>query len=232
MSELVAPRTSAFRVTAHAVGNMLLGLALGLLGYYAATNAVSAVEQRTLRASAPAQLYETRVVPSAEATGPAMDFSGWEEQDLAFWNGLGEGDAFGRLVAEPMGLDSIVVKGTSRADLRKGPGWITYTDVPGPTGNCGISGHRTTYLAPFRRLDRMEPGDTIDFYSPYRRYTYRVRKKFAVTPDRVEVVATTESPTLTLTACHPPYSARQRLIVQSDLVEVRLLKTSSPPEVP
>lgn len=235
MSELATHPASVPRIAAHALGNVLLGLALGLLSYYAATNAVSVVEQRTLKSSAPPQLYETRVVPvvpSADATGVVLDFEGWAEEDKAYWDSLGEGDAFGRLVAEPMGLDSVVVKGTSHADLRKGPGWITYTDVPGPTGNCGISGHRTTYRAPFRQLDRMKPGDTIVFYSPYRRYTYRVRKTFAVTPEKVEVVASTEEPMLTLTACHPPYSARLRLIVQSDLVEVRQLATTAPPEVP
>lgn len=230
MSELVTQRVSAPRVGAHALGNVLLGVALGLLAYYAVTNAVSTVEQRTLRSTMPLALAEPRVANPSVSTSPTMDFSGWISQDKAYWDALGEGDAFGRLVAKPMGLDSVVVKGTSRSDLRKGPGWITYTDLPGPTGNCGISGHRTTYRAPFRDLDRMKPGDTIVFYSPYRRYTYKVRRTFAVTPDKVEVVASTKTPMLTLTACHPPYSARQRLIVQSDLIDVRLLETADSPE--
>ncbi len=197
---------------------MLIGIALGLAGYYALTNVATVSQQRTLAASVP-QVYERAVSPA----GPEMDFDGWAAEDRAYWEQLPEGGAFGRLKIERLDLDIVVVKGTSRSDLIKGPGWITWTDLPGPTGNCGISGHRTTYLAPFRRLDRMKPGDTIEFYSPYRRYTYKVRKLFAVTPDKVEVVAHTEQPMLTLTACHPPYSARQRLICQSDLVEVKRL---------
>ena len=65
------------------------------------------------------------------------------------------GGVFGRLVIERMELDTLVVKGHTRAVLKKGPGWIDYTDLPGPTGNAGISGHRTTYGAPFRRLDEL-----------------------------------------------------------------------------
>lgn len=198
-------------------GNVFLGIAVGILGYYAITDAVTRFEQRALRAGVPDGMYATVIADE----GPALDFEGWEEEDAAYWNGLKPGEAFGRLVAEDMGLDSVVVKGVTRADLKKGPGWIPYTDLPGPTGNVGISGHRTTYGAPFRLLDRLDTGDTIEFFSPFRRYRYRVKRVFSVTPDKTEVVASTDRPTLTLTACHPPYSARLRLIVQADLVEAK-----------
>jgi sortase (surface protein transpeptidase) len=74
-------------------------------------------------------------------------------------------------------------------------------------------------------------GDEVLFFSPFRRYTYRVMRSFTVTPDRVDVVASTEAPTLTLTACHPPYSARLRLIVQAELIEVRRLVDTAGREV-
>lgn len=215
---------AAWRVIARWCGALLLGLSVGLLGYYGVTDVVGRFEQQQLRRSEPA-LLEPQVVPvSTPATEPVLDFSGWAAQDARYWARLKAGGAFGRLVAKDMGLDAIVVKGVDRQDLMRGPGWIPTTNVPGPTGNCGISGHRTTYAAPFRHLDRLKPGDTITFYSPYRRYTYRVRRVFAVTPDHVEVVASTKSPQLTLTACHPPGSARYRLIVSSDLVDVRRLE--------
>lgn len=198
---------------------MFLGVALGLLGYYGLTNLVMSAEQDRLRAEVPRAVFDA----SVGADGPELDFVGWDDEDGAYWRDLRPGGPFGRLTAEKIRLDSVVVKGVTPADLRRGPGWITTTDLPGPTGNCGISGHRTTYGAPFRDLDRLDPGDTIELYSPFRRYTYRVVRSFTVTPDKVEVVATTEKPTLTLTACHPPYSARYRLIVQSELVEVRRL---------
>lgn len=203
-----------------AMSNVFLGIAVGILGYYGVTDVVTRLEQRALREAVPPEILRQTVVPD----GPGMDFEAWDEQDRAYWEGLAVGAPFARIVSAKMGLDAIIVKGVERRDLMKGPGWIPYTDLPGPTGNCGVSGHRTTYGAPFRRLDRLAPGDIIELYSPFRRYTYEVRRSFEVTPDRVDVVASTDEPTLTLTACHPPYSARLRLIVQSDLVEVRRLE--------
>lgn len=215
------PTTSrrASRVVYRVLGDVFMGIALGLLAYYGVTNLQTAAEQSALRQEAPAGVYSEAV----STTGPRLDFSGWEGEDRAYWEGLKKGETMGRITAGRMKLDTLVVKGVRRADLKKGPGWIDYTSYPGPSGNTGISGHRTTYGAPFRKLDRMRTGDTIIFYSPFRRYTYRVRRVFSVTPDRVDVVADTKTPTLTLTACHPPYSARLRLIVQSDLIEVKRL---------
>ncbi len=214
----------AGRVIAHALGNVLLGVALGIGCYYLATDFVASWRQREMRDQATDLGALSVAVPAAALDKSAvnqMDFEGWEEQDVAYWNALPEGGIFGRLVIERMELDKLVVKGQTRAVLKKGPGWIDYSDLPGPTGNVGISGHRTTYGAPFRRLDWLQAGDTIDLYSPFRRYRYEVARVFTVPPNQVDVVATTVDPQLTLTACHPPYSARLRLIVQADLVEVR-----------
>lgn len=216
---VVSSGNARARAASGLLGNTFLGIAVGLACYYGLTNVVSSAQQSDLRSQMPRAVYEREAV----ASGPTLDFNGWRSHDRRYWTSLDDGAAFGRLVIPAMGLDTVVVKGVTRPDLRKGPGWITYTNLPGPTGNCGISGHRTTYAHPFLRLDELKSGDTIQLYSPYRRYTYRVRRKFAVTPDHVEVVRSTKKPTLTLTACHPPYSARYRLIVQSDLIEVKRL---------
>lgn len=205
------------RIAAHALGNVFLGIAIGLLGYYLLTDVVTRVEQQALGRVFPVASTAPPEAPDA----PRFDWEGWETEDAAYWEALEDGEPFGRLRSPAMGLDAVVVKGTKRNDLMKGPGWITYTDLPGPTGNCGIAGHRTTYGAPFRRLDELKPGDVVTLTSPYRVYTYRVRRVFAVSPDRVDVVETTQQSTLTMTACHPPYSARQRLIAQSELVSVQ-----------
>ena len=220
----VAPRRG--RRVYRALGNVLMGVAVGLLAYYLVTDVVAGVEQKTLRTalkdlgpvgtSGPARDIQVE-------TGPTMDFEGWVVEDKAYWDGLANGQVFGRLVAEKMGLDAAIVKGATPRTLQRGPGWITTTSLPGPSGNCGISGHRTTYGAPFRHIERMQPGDTIDLYSPYRRYRYEVVRTFAVRPWQVEVLDPTPEPILTLTACHPPYSAAYRLIVQSRLVEVSRL---------
>lgn len=206
-------------VAMHALGNVFLGIALGLLGYYLLTDLTASYEQQSLSRAFPLQS-----VGSSETPVDQLDWAGYEDEDVVYWKGLEAGEPFGRIRAKAMGLDAVVVKGTARRDLMKGPGWITYTDLPGPSGNCGIAGHRTTYGAPFRRLDRLKRGDTITLTSPYRVYTYRVRRVFTVAPDRVDVVQTTEKPVLTLTACDPPFSAARRLIAQSDLVSVRRIE--------
>jgi LPXTG-site transpeptidase (sortase) family protein len=211
-------------VFAHAFGNVLLGMAIGLVSYYYLTGLLTQVEQRSLAAELPAHVTSAMPPPSEEPTEP-FDWAGWQAEDVAYWRSLDPGEPLGRLTSEAMDLDAVVVKGTSRSDLMKGPGWITYTDLPGPTGNFGVAGHRTTYGAPFRHIDALEKGDVITFTSPFRIYEYRVRRIFSVTPDRVDVMNTSDDESLlTMSACHPPYSARLRLIAQSELVSVRKLE--------
>lgn len=218
-------RRGAMRLTAHALGNVLMGMAVGLLSYYLITDVVTRREQAELQESfaqlrATAVLQPDRLVEEPELTG----WETWMEEDVAYWRELSDGDVFGRLVIEAMDLDVVVVRGTTRETLKLGPGWIPYTDVPAQSGNVGIAGHRTTYGAPFRRLDELGIGDTVTFYSPFRSYTYAVVEILTVTPDQVEVVRSTEDPRLTLTACHPPYSAQYRLIVQSKLIDMQRLE--------
>jgi LPXTG-site transpeptidase (sortase) family protein len=229
-----ATRTSAFghspgRPSLHAVANVCLGVSVGLLAYYGVTNAVMASDQAVLVEQIGGSVVAYKVPPLREALAAtrSFDLEGWEAQDAAHWTSVAAGAAFGRLVIPRMELDVIVVKGVRTADLKKGPGWIEKTDMPGASGNVGISGHRTTYGHPFGRIDQLKPGDPIELYSPYRRYLYEVTRVFVVTPDRVEVIAHTEEPLLTLTACHPPYSAKYRIIAQAKLVDVRRL--AAPP---
>lgn len=212
----------------HALGNVFLGMAVGLLAYYLITDIVGRLQQADLRD----ELVELGTVGSPspdrliadDDDDPASVWDGWEDDDGRYWANLAPGGVFARLIIERMELDAVVVRGVDTEALKRGPGWMPYTDVPGPTGNVGIAGHRTTYGAPFRRLDELVSGDTIYLYSPYRRYTYVVTEKLEVTPDRTEVVDSTEEPMLTLSACHPPYSARLRLIVHAELTEVHLIQ--------
>jgi LPXTG-site transpeptidase (sortase) family protein len=224
-------RVGPVRLALHATANILLGAALGLAAYVGVTDAVHAFDQSALRGEMVPAL-RSALLPALVGYpegAPVLDFEAWDAEDGAYWDALPAGGPFARIVAPKMGLDTVVVKGTDVGDLRRGPGWIVTTDVPGATGNTGISGHRTTYGHPFGNLDALRSGDTIDLYSPYRRYRYEVVRVFAVAPDRVEVVAHTEEPMLTLTACHPPYSARERLIAQARLVDVRRLDASEEP---
>ncbi len=130
-----------------------------------------------------------------------------------------DGDAIAHLVIPKMELDSYVVQGVDTPQLRLGPGHYPETPLPGQSGNAGIAGHRTTYLHPFGRLDELESGDEIQVTTTQGSFTYRVYEKFVVTPDATDVLLPdpTRPAILTLTTCHPRYSAAQRLVVKAEL---------------
>jgi sortase A len=127
--------------------------------------------------------------------------------------------------------EHVVVEGVGQEDLKKGPGHYPGTDLPGQIGNVVISGHRTTYGAPFNRLDELQPGDPIVVETQSFFYTYKVLALTIVPPDAVgetdhvpnqpRAVATQRL--LTLTTCNPKYSAQTRLIVRG-LLATTLVK--------
>jgi sortase A len=125
----------------------------------------------------------------------------------------GPGDALGRLRIPAISLDTIVVEGTEGADLRSGPGHYEDTVLPGQRGTVGIAGHRTTYGAPFRAIDELARGDRIELRMPYGTFTYRVERTRIVAPTQVDVVERVAYDRLVLTACHPLYSAEERIVV-------------------
>lgn len=133
------------------------------------------------------------------------------------------GQAIGRIVAPAMdGLDMVVVQGTDTDSLEKGPGHYPETPFPGQGGTVGIAGHRTTYLAPFRHIDSMQPGDSIKLEMPYGTFVYRVQKTEVVDPSDVGIVRKVGYERLVLSACHPLYSAEHRFIVYARLVHERI----------
>jgi len=119
----------------------------------------------------------------------------------------------------------VVVEGVGVPDLKKGPGHMPGTALPGELGNVVLSGHRTTYGAPFERLDELQPGDAVVVETRDIWFTYTVRGSQVVAPSAVEVThpvpgdpdAEPTQRLLTMTTCHPKYSARQRLIVSAEL---------------
>jgi sortase A len=123
------------------------------------------------------------------------------------------GQPIGRLEAPSIGLSVIVVQGTEAGDLRKGPGHYPSTAFPGEGSTVAVAGHRTTYGAPFRHVDELERGDRIVMRMPYGRLTYRVERTRIVDPSAIGVVRDVGHEQLVLTACHPLYSAKQRIVI-------------------
>jgi sortase A len=135
----------------------------------------------------------------------------------------GDGQAVGRISIPRIGASFVVVKGTQPGDLRKGPGSYPQTPLPGAPGTTAIAGHRTTYGAPFRHIDRLARGNTITVTMPYGRFTYRVENTRIVAPDAFWVINRVGYDRLVLSACHPLYSAAKRIVVFARLVDTQPL---------
>lgn len=123
------------------------------------------------------------------------------------------GDPVGRLRVDAIGLDTVVVESTEADALRRGPGHYQGTPLPGARGTVAIAGHRTTYGAPFRRVDELERGDRIELRLPYGRFSYAVERTRIVAPTATWVTGRVKYDRLVLTACHPLYSAAERIVV-------------------
>ena len=134
-------------------------------------------------------------------------------------------------------VNKIVVAGVQVEDLRKGPGHYSDTPQLGNAGNSSVAGHRTTYGAPFNRIDELVPGDEIRVTSLLGEFTYRVMAPAEAFPEQLHsvdgqgdghiivrpgdtwVLGDFRDNRITLTACHPKLSSRQRIVVAAQLVE-------------
>jgi len=134
-----------------------------------------------------------------------------------------DGEAIGRIEIPSLDRDYVFVEGTSLDVLRKGPGHYPKTSLPGQGGTVAIAGHRTTYGAPFRTIDDLEPGKKIVLDMPYGKLEYAVEKKQIVGPDATWITNRVKGPErLVLSACHPLYSASQRIVIFARLEKVSI----------
>ncbi len=124
-----------------------------------------------------------------------------------------KGDSIARIQIPSIGVDEYVVEGTDLESLRKGPGHYPDSPLPGEQGTTAIAGHRTTYGAPFRHIDELDRGDRIIVDMPDGRFIYRVEESKIVDDQDLSVLNPVGYRRLMLSACHPLYSAAQRIIV-------------------
>lgn len=134
------------------------------------------------------------------------------------------GDALGKLLIPAIGVSEYVVEGTDADNLRKGPGHYPDTPLPGQRGTSAIAGHRTTYGAPLRKLDKLDKGDRIVVELPYGTFVYRVERTQIVDDSALWVTRKVGHDRLVLTACHPLYSAEQRIVAFARLTDRRPAK--------
>lgn len=145
------------------------------------------------------------------------------------------GDGLTRLRIPKLGVDVLVVEGTTTEALRAGAGHYEGSPLPGEAGNIAIAGHRTTYNRPLNRMDELGEGDVVELETPFAVHVYRALGPFAghanpwvVTPTDLSVLEPDGGRSLlTLTTCHPKGSAKQRLIMRFELVSSEPVQTSA-----
>lgn len=174
----------------------------------------AAIDQRYLRIELTG--LDRHALSSLTSMGQRIAFLAREEQ-----RDVGTGAAIGRIVIPKIGADYEIVQGTDTDSLEKGPGHYPGTAFPGLGQTVGIAGHRTTYLAPFRHIDELRPGDAIIVKMPYAKFTYRVQYQRIVQPNDIAVVDNVGYERLVLSACNPLFSAAQRLVVFASLAQVQ-----------
>jgi LPXTG-site transpeptidase (sortase) family protein len=139
------------------------------------------------------------------------------------------GELVGRLTIPAIALDWMIVAGTDPTTLKKGPGAWMYGAFPGAPGNATLSGHRTTYGGPFRRLGDLVVGDEIFFEAPDgSKSVFQVRGMGVVSPKDVYVTESGKGVRLTLLTCDPPGTAARRLVIQAELVSGTFIDQALP----
>jgi sortase A len=124
----------------------------------------------------------------------------------------------GSIAIPAIGLDEALHVGMTLTAINRGPSMWPGTALPGEVGNLVVAGHRTTYGAPFRDLDQLQPGDQVVFTSDAGTFTYEVDGTQIVDPEAVDIANQSNDHRATLFACHPPGSAAQRIVVTMDLL--------------
>jgi sortase A len=127
------------------------------------------------------------------------------------------GNPLGRIGITRMGANFVFVSGTGKGSLKTGPGHYDRSPLPGLPGTVAIAGHRTTYSAPFRRMNKLRRGDKITLTMPYGRFTYSVEGLRVVRPEHVGVLKHVRHNRLVLTTCTPVDSAAKRLVATARL---------------
>jgi len=135
------------------------------------------------------------------------------------------GETLGKITIPKIGVDFWYLEGVELSLLTDGPGHFPSTPFPGQLGNAALAGHRTTWQAPFNRVDELVPGDKITIETLQGKFTYEVIPQanglgsYIVPPTDVSILDNKGDNRLTLMACHPKYSAAQRIVVSAKLID-------------
>ncbi len=144
------------------------------------------------------------------------------DEEIINYENLTAEDFFPLKISIPkIELEWIAYEGTDRETLKKGPGHETLTPLPGDIGRCTISGHRTTYGAPFSKIDELKNGDLIYLETIKDEvFTFVVTGQEIVNPEDVYILDGSGKRELLLTSCEPKFSAAKRLVIIAELIKI------------
>jgi sortase A len=228
------------RTLVRAIGQTLVTLGLVVLLFVVyelwVTDLMNARTQHDLGATLRKQ-WDRGDDPIVDATQPARPrFPGERISRIPLGRGIAN------IYIPRFGTDYVftIVEGTGAAELEEGPGHYVDSALPGQLGNFAVAGHRVGKGSPFLNLDKLRAGDAIVIETKDYWYTYRVlgdrrtgdpgqpgyggiKGRQIVDPGAVAVVepvpdqpgAAPRMRLLTLTTCHPKFSARERLIIHA-----------------
>ena len=206
-------------------GSLLIVVGVGMLAWAITvwqwqdpvTAVVNRVEQRELAETPRAELRESAAVQRHPDVASAAERRRALAREAGAWRRAAkEGDAIAKLRISRLGLDAVVVNGTRSSTLKRGPGRYLGSAMPGQGELVYIAGHRTTYGAPFSRIDHLRKGDRIFLELPYGTFEYAVTGSRIVAADELSVLRSKGREQLVLQACHPRFFASHRFIVYAE----------------
>jgi LPXTG-site transpeptidase (sortase) family protein len=180
-------------------------------------------EKAAVEAADAAQKAAAQAALEAAEAQRRAELAKFKEAADAFALTVLPGEALGRIVIPKIGVDVVMVEGVGKSFLKEGPGHWPETPFPGQIANFVVSGHRTTYGAPFFKLNELEPGDEIQLIMPYVIAKYTVTEVIIVSPTELDQVKQLGREQVSLAACHPIYSAKQRIVAKGDLTSFVLV---------
>ncbi len=193
------------------------------------TNEAASVAQSALPTPVPTPLISAIVLPSGHHPptapgGAAPNFDEIPAHLRAYAQSItpqpiptpGPGQPT-RIQIPAINVDAQIVPGDSWDQLKKGVGQHIGSANPGERGNMVLSAHNDVFGEIFRHLDQLQPGDEIIVYAGAQRYRYIVSEQRLVAPTQVDVMASTNEPTVTLVSCYPYLVDTQRIVVFGQL---------------
>lgn len=202
-------------------GTLMVVAGLGTLGWAVAvwqwqdpfTAVVNKLEQRGLEQDFERSLKGRASLAATDTASPQELRKNVAREARAWRKEIGRGDAVGRLRIPALGVDEIMVNGTDSDTLKRGPGRYLGSAMPGQGELVYVAGHRTTYGAPFSRIDRMKKGDSVFVELPYATVEYRVTGHRIVAATELSVLKSRGYEEIALQACEPRFFATHRYIV-------------------